>query len=160
MRLPYARSGIAGNRLEAELAQTLPVLWPRLSLTASGFYFHAFFPRSTVLTYEVNTDDCGFGADIASVHQVANLAAEEVEAEMADRSVGDDGNGGPQAAPAVCLGYGAGHKVDLAVEDEGQARKDAGAGDRVDTAGQRLVEQRGRRRCIADGSATLALVLG
>ena len=43
-----------------------------------------------------------------------------------------------------------GHEVDLAVEDEGEARQAAGAGDGVDRAAERLVEQRRRRRRLAD----------
>ena len=50
-----------------------------------------------------------------------------------------------------------GHEVDLAVEDEGQARQAAGARDRVDRAGERLVEQRRRRRRLADRGAAGAL---
>ena len=61
-------------------------------------------------------------------------------------------------APALTVSVSArGHQVDLAVEDEGQARQAAGAGDRVDRAGERLVEQRRGRRRRADRLAPGAL---
>ena len=53
-----------------------------------------------------------------------------------------------------------GDQVDLAVEDEGEARQAAGAGDRVDRARERLVEQRRRRRRVADRLPAGALCRG
>ena len=69
---------------------------------------------------------------------------------MADRRVGDDRNRRLQRALRVEKDSARGTSRDLAVEDEGEARQAALAGDRVDRAGERLVEQRGRRRRGAD----------
>ena len=75
------------------------------------------------------------GADVAGVDEVALFAAEEGEAEVADRGVGDDRDGGLQAA-AFDRGLvsARGISIDLAVEDEGEARQSARARDRVDRA--------------------------
>src|ERR1044072_8736047 len=75
-------------------------------------------------------------AEAACVREVAVPAPVEVEAEVADRRVGDDADGRPQAALRICR-PGPRHRFARAVEDEGEPWQAARAGDRVDGAGQR-----------------------
>src|ERR1044072_2961744 len=130
-----------------------------LLLAAGGLDRNVLVQRPAALGPEADLDDRTLGAEVAGVDQVALLAAEDRQAEVPDRGVGDDRGDGPQLA--VDRGrLGARDEVDLAGEDERQARQPAGPGDRVDGARERLVEQRCSRRRLSDPGAALALGLG
>ena len=70
------------------------------------------------------------GTDVPGIDQVPRLAAKDGQGEVADRSVGDDRNGGLELAGAVlgdCFGFRPRDEIDLAVEDEGEFRQASGA---------------------------------
>ena len=79
---------------------------------------------------------------------------------MPDRSVGDDGYDGLQAAVLNRGGFGLWHQGHLAAEDEGEVRQDAETGDGIDRALERLFQQRRFGDRFADRLASGALVGG
>src|SRR5262245_61766546 len=81
--------------------------------------------RLAVLTVEGDCNDRRVYAEVTRVGQIAMLAAEDDEVEMADRSVGDDRDFRLQAPSADGLRVGPRDQVDLAAQEEGEARKTA-----------------------------------
>ena len=104
-----------------------------LFLPAGGLDLDLLARGLAVLAGVGDRDDGPVLADVAGVDQVAGLAAEDGQREVADRGVGDDRDGRLQA-PAGGRRVGPRDQLDLAVEDEGQPRQAAGARDRVDRA--------------------------
>src|SRR6476659_6279105 len=122
-RRPTGRDLPAGRRWRDWCRLTAVALVARRLLAAGGLELDRLRVRLAVLAGVFDPGDRRVSADVARVDQVSGLAAEDVEAEVADRCIGHHRHRGLQLTPAGRLRFGPGHQVDLAVEDEGQFRQ-------------------------------------
>jgi hypothetical protein len=115
-------------------ASAMVALGARPPFAARSFESDFLSAALAVLRNEGDFGKRPVGAETAGIDQVSMLTAEDDEMEVTDGRIGHNGNRGPQAASDV-RGFGTGDNVDLAVEEEGEARQASAATDRVDRPG-------------------------